>query len=130
MVTINPNSVGRVHLLDRVKMKIDSSVVERDRRERAARDTAERIATLRHIVFRNAASNRNVQALTKEAEAARLLTSAGNSADGFLVLGILRAAIDKRWHSVVLAGIRYFGEHPVADRLQELWNLNAGRSAV
>lgn len=119
-----------MHLLDRVRMKIDPSVVERDRRERAARETAERIATLRHIVFRNAASNRNVQALTKEAATARLLTSAGNSADGFLVLGILRVAIDKRWHAVVLAGIRYFGEHPVADRLQELWDLTAGRSAV
>jgi hypothetical protein len=111
---------------------VDRAGVERAERKRAARANEERIATLRHIVFRNAKPNRDVAALTNEPAAARLLISAGNSADGFQVLAIVRVAIDNRWHSVVQAGVRYFGEHPVADRIQELWQLThpAGRSAV
>lgn len=113
-----------------VTRNIDLAAVELAERKRIARETAERVATLRHIVFRNAASNRNVVALKNESAAARLLISAGNSADGLQVLAIVQLAIDNRWHSVTQAGIRYFGEHPVADRIQELWDLTTDRSAV
>lgn len=127
--TAQPRPPG-VSTLDWVTRNIDRAAVERADRKRVARETAERIATLHHIVFRNAVSNRNVEALKNEPAASRLLISAGNSADGFQVLAIVRVAIDNRWHSAVQAGVRYFGEHPVADRIQELWNLTTGRSAV
>jgi hypothetical protein len=117
-------------IVERCAMNVDPAAVERDRRERAARATADRIAVLRRIVFRNAAHDRDVEALTDEAGAARLLTAAHNNANGFLVLGILRVAVDNRWNQVVQAGVRHFGDHPVSDRIQELWELTTGRSAV
>jgi hypothetical protein len=42
----------------------------------------------------------------------------------------VRKAIDRRWSNVVQAGICYFCEHPVAQRIQELWNLTTGRGAA
>lgn len=117
-------------IVERVAKSVNREAVRRMREIEAPRATAERIAVLRQIVFRNAAQSRDLQALATEPEAAQLLISASNSADSFLVLGILHAAVDKRWAQVVQAGIRYFGEHPVADRLQELWDLTAGRTAV
>jgi hypothetical protein len=123
----------RLTIFDRAAMNVDREAVEAMRLEEAARRTAERIAELRHIVFRNAArGHRDVAALTNEPAAARLLISAGNSADAFLVLAIVQVAIDRRWSQVVKAGARYFGEHPVAQRIQELWDLTraSGRTAV
>ena len=121
----------RSHIVDRVAKRVDWADIERRRRDEAARATADRIAELRHIVFRNAArGNREIEDLTNEPDAARLLIRASGSADGFAVLAILRVAIDNRWGDVVKAGIRHFGEHPVAGRTQELWNLTTGRAAV
>ena len=117
-------------IVERVAKKIDRAAVQRMQLMEAARATEERIAVLRHIAFRNATYGRDVEALRNEAEAARLLISASNDAHSFLVLGILRVAIDNRWNQVVQAGIRHFGEHPVSDRIQELWDLTTGRSAV
>jgi hypothetical protein len=118
-------------ILERCTASVDRAAVERAEKERVARETAERIATLRHIVFRNAALGRlDIEGLTNEPAAARLLTSAGNNADGLAVLGILRVAIDHRWDQVVQAGVRYFGEHPVAARIQDLWNLTTGRGSA
>jgi hypothetical protein len=117
-------------VVERAAMNVDPVAVERMIRDEAAQATAERIAVLRHIVFRTAArGRRDIEALTTEPEAARLLVSASDEADGFAVLGFLRVAIDNRWHQVVRAGIRHFGEHPVADRIQELWDLT-GRPSV
>lgn len=133
VVTINADErpVFRTTIVDRAAKRVDWADVERRRRDEAARATADRIAELRHIVFSNAArGNRQIEALTTEADAARLLIAAGNSFDGFLVLAIVRVAIDNRWSDVVKAGVRYFGEHPVAARIHELWNLTADRSAV
>lgn len=124
MVTI---SVRRLTIFERAARNIDWEAVEATRRSEAERRTAERIAQLRHIVFRNAAHNRDIDDLKSEADAARLLIRASNQADGFAVLGILRVAIDRRWKEVVRAGIRHFDEHPVAARIQELWNLTADR---
>lgn len=82
-------------------------------------------------MFRTAArGNRYIEALSTEADAARLLISAGNNADGFQVLAIVRVAIDSQWGEVVKAGVRYFGEHPVAARIQELWHLATDRKTV
>jgi hypothetical protein len=123
----------RLTLPERAARNVDWATVEAARRNQAERRTVERIAELRHIVFRNATrGNGDVAALTNEPAAARLLTSAGNSADGFQVLAIVQVAIDNRWGDVVKAGARYFGEHPVAARIQELWNLTqaTGRTAV
>jgi hypothetical protein len=121
----------RLTLVDRAARNVDHAAVERMRQDQATRVTTERIKVLRHIVFRNAArGNREIEDITNEPEAARLLIQASVSADGFAVLGILRVAIDNRWGDVANAGIRYFGEHPVAGRIQELWNLTTGRSAV
>lgn len=111
-------------MAERVAKSIDPAAIEAMRRDEAARANAERIQDLRHIVFRNAArGRRNIEDLTNQADAASLLVAVGNQADGFAVLGILRIAIEKRWSQVVKAGIRYFGEHPVAARIQELWDL-------
>lgn len=117
-------------LMERVARNIDHAAIEAQRRHEAARATAQRIAHLRHIVFRNAAHNRDIEDLKNEADAARLLIRASQSADGFAVLGILRVAIDQRWRDVIRAGIRYFDEHPVATHIQELWHLTTDRSAV
>jgi hypothetical protein len=121
-------------IIDRAKKnyRVDPATAQRIKRDRVARETAERIAVLRRIVFRNAARNRDVAALRSEPDAARLLASASNQADSFLVLAILHTAIDNRWNHVVRAGIRYFGDHPVAARVQELWDLTltADRTAV
>ncbi len=112
-------------------MRVDWAEVERRRRDEAARSTAERVAQLRRIVFRNATrGNRRIEAVRTESDAARLLTSAGNNADGFQVLAIVQMGIDSRWGEVVKAGVRYFGEHPVATRIQELWNLTTDRKTV
>lgn len=113
-------------------MNVDRAAVERAEEARAARETAERIATLRHNIFRNAENSRNVDALTNESAAARLLISASDQALSFLVLGILRVAIDNRWSAVVRAGIKHFDDHPTAAAIQELWDLTlaTGRSAV
>jgi hypothetical protein len=130
-MTVNAEPpVFRTNIVDRAAKRIDWAAVERLRRDEAARARTERIAQLRHIVFRNAAGGRNLRALTTEADAAQLLISAGNSADGFLVLAIVKVAIENRWPAVVQAGRRFFGEHPVADRLQELWDLITNRSAI
>jgi hypothetical protein len=132
VVTINaeyPRS--GMTIVERAAKNVDRADVERMQQEEAARRTAKRIAVLRHIVFRNAArGRRDIEDLAGEPDAARLLIRAHNVADGFAILAIVRVAIDKRWHSVVQVGIRYFGEHPVATRIQELWNLTTGRSAV
>jgi hypothetical protein len=131
MISANDTRRSGLTIVDRAAMNVDRAAVKRHEREQAARATAERIKVLRHIVFRNAArGNREIEDLTNEPDAARLLIRASVSADGFAVLGILRVAIDNRWGDVVNAGIRYFGEHPVAERIQELWNLTTGRSAV
>lgn len=127
MVTISGH---RLTIFERAARKIDWEAVEATRRSEAERRTAERIAQLRHIVFRNAANNRDIDDLENEADAARLLIRASSQADGFAVLGILRVAIEKRWKEVVRAGIRHFDEHPVAARIQELWNLTADRPTV
>jgi hypothetical protein len=112
-------------------MNVDHAAVEAMRRNEAARAVAERIEVLRHIVFHNAArGNREIEDLTQEPEAARLLIRASASADGRMVLGILRVAIDNRWGDVVKAGARHFGEHPVAERIHELWTLTKDRAAV
>ncbi|KWX19723.1 hypothetical protein AFM11_34335 [Mycolicibacterium wolinskyi] len=132
MVTINARD--GLTILDRAARNVNHAAVEAHRRDEAARATSERINVLRHIVFRNSTrGHRSVAALTSEPAAARLLVSASNSADGFLVLAIVRVAIDNRWGDVVNAGVRYFEafeEHPIAARIQELWNLTTGRSAV
>jgi hypothetical protein len=105
------------------KFRADPATAQRIERDRVARETAQRIAVLRRIVFRNAAHNRGVAGLKNEHAAAELLTSASNNADSFLVLGILQMAVDHRWKEVVRAGIRHFGDHPVSARIQELWEL-------
>ncbi|WP_163713131.1 hypothetical protein [Mycobacterium timonense] len=111
-------------MAERVAKSVDPAAVEAMHRDEAARANEERIKVLRHIVFRNAARGRcDIEGLRNEADAARLLVSVGDQADGFAVLGILRVAIDNRWRQVVKAGIRYFGEHPVAARIQELWDI-------
>jgi hypothetical protein len=117
-------------IVERCKARIDPAAMERLEKDRVERATAERIAVLRHIVFRNAAHNRYVATLTNESDAAQLLITASNDADSFLVLGIVRVAIDNLWSQVVRAGIRHFGEHPVSAGIQELWDLTTGRSAV
>ncbi|WP_137145087.1 hypothetical protein [Mycolicibacterium sp. CR10] len=117
-------------IVNRCKARVDPAAVERIEKDRVARATAERIAILRHNVFRNAEHSRDVDALTNESGAARLLTAAHNNANSFLVLGILRTAIDNRWHHVVQAGISHFEDHPVSDRIQELWDLTTARSEV
>lgn len=81
-------------------------------------------------MFRNAARGRGDIDIADESAAARYLICASQSADGFAVLAILQIAIDHRWSDVVQAGIRHFGEHPVAARIQELWNLTTGRTAA
>lgn len=133
-MTISANHRGRVHLYDRVRRenRLDPATAARIERQRIARENAERIAVLRRIVFRNAARNSHLEALTNEHAAANLLSSAGDGADGFLVLAVAQVAIDNRWNSVVQAGICYFGDHPVAARLRELWNLTqiTDRAAV
>lgn len=125
VATINAERpLFRTHLVDRVTKNIDWETVERAKQAEAARRTVERIAELRHIVFRNATrSHRGIEALTNEPAAARLLISASRSADSRLVLGILQVAMDNRWGDVVKAGTRYFREHPVAARIRELWDL-------
>ncbi|WP_156744481.1 hypothetical protein [Mycobacterium sp. E740] len=126
-MTISPR---RLTLVERAATNIDHAAIEAQRRYQAARATVERVAALRHTVFRNAVRNRDIEDLKNEANAARLLIRASQSADGFAILGILRVAIDNRWGDVVRAGIHYFGEHPVAGRLPELWSLTADRSEV
>jgi hypothetical protein len=117
--------------MERAARNVDHAAVKAMRRNEAARTTTERIEALRHIVFHNATrGNRHIEALTNEPAAARLLILASESADGPMVLGILRVAIDNRWGDVVKAGARHFGEHPVAERIHELWSLTTGRSAV
>lgn len=117
-------------------MKVDRAAVEHAERNRAARANAERIQELRGIVFRNAAHDHDVDALTNQAAAARMLASARSTEDNFLILGIVRVAIDNRWHQVVQAGIRHFqkhrhfSDHPVSARIQELWDLTTGRGAA
>lgn len=133
MVTINTAEYPafRTHLVDRATKRVDWAAVERQRRVDAARVKTERIAELRHIVFHNAARGvRDIESLASESDAAHMLISASNQALGFYVLAIVRVAVDNRWHQVVRAGIRYFGEHPVAARIQELWNLTTDRAAV
>lgn len=132
MLTINVEPPAfQTHIVDRAAKHVDWAEDERRRRDEAARARTERIAQLRHIVFRNAArGNRDIEALTTEADAARLLISAGTNADGFQILAIVQVAIDSRWGEVVKAGVRYFDEHPVATRIQELWHLTTDRSAV
>lgn len=132
MVTINAEYPElRTHIVDRAAKRVDWAEVERQRQDEAVRARVKRIAELRHIVFRNAnRGHRGIEALTSEPEAARLLISAGNSADGRMVLAIVQVALDNRWSDVVKAGARYFGEHPVAARIHELWNLTADRAAV
>ena len=118
-------------IVERAVRNVDWADVERRHRDEAARATTQRIAQLRHIVFRNAArGRRDIEDIANEPAAARYLICASQSADGFAVLAILQVAIDHRWGDVVQAGIRYFGEHPVAARIQELWNLTAGRTAA
>lgn len=126
------NAEFRPHLVDRAARRVDWAAVERAKQAEAARRRVERIAELRHIVFYNASrGNRDVDTLTDEPAAARLLISARNSADGRLVLAILQVAIDHRWGDVVKAAARYFGEHPVAGRIDELWQLTTtDRAAV
>ncbi|MGV0603934.1 hypothetical protein [Mycolicibacterium sp. XJ1904] len=117
--------------MDRATKRVDWAEVEQQRRDEAARARTERIAQLRHIVFRNAARGHcDIEDLTNEPDAGRLLISAGNSADGFQVLAIVQVAIGKRWGDVVKAGARHFGEHPVAARIRELWNLTTDRTTV
>jgi hypothetical protein len=130
VVTISTQ--GRLTIMDRAAMNIDRAAIETARRAEAVRATAERIETLRHIMFRNATrDNSAIEGLTDETAAGRLLITASNQADGFLVLAIVREAIDRRWGNVVQAGIRYFDEHPVAQRIEELWHLtNAGRASA
>lgn len=118
-------------ILERAAKSVDRAAQARAKKAEDARVATERTKVLRHIVFRNSArGRRDIEGLTNEVDAARLLASASDQADGFAVLGILRVAIDHRWHRVVQAGIRYFGGHPVAARIQELWNLTTGRAAV
>lgn len=129
-VVSDEHSHFRTHIVDRAAKRVDWADVERRRRDEAARARTERIAQLRHIMFRNAVRGGHVEDLRTEADAARLLTSAGNCADGFTVLAIVQVAIDNRWSDVVKAGARYFGEHPVAARIHELWNLTTDRATV
>ncbi|APE15698.1 hypothetical protein BOH72_11185 [Mycobacterium sp. WY10] len=125
------NNERRLSIFERAAKNVDWEAVEAMRQREAERRKVERIAQLRHIVFRNAArGNRSVTALTRESAAAELLIRASKSADGFLVLAIVQVAVDRRWGQVVKAGARYFGEHPVAERIQELWNLTTDRPAV
>ncbi len=131
MISANDTRRSGLTIVDLAAMNVDHAAVKRHEREQAARATAERTKVLRHIVFRNAArSNREIEALSTEADAARLLISAGNNADGFQVLAIVQVAVDSRWSEVVKAGVRYFGEHPVAARIQELWDLTTDRKTV
>ncbi|CAA0136111.1 Uncharacterised protein [Mycolicibacterium vanbaalenii] len=110
--------------MERAEKRVDWAAVEARRRDEAARATVERIKTLRRSVFHNVArGRRDVAALRNEPDAAELLVAASNSAHDFMVLAILQKAIANRWDQVVRAGIGYFGDHPVADRIQELWNL-------
>ncbi|MCA2253864.1 hypothetical protein JF710_11855 [Mycobacterium intracellulare] len=120
----------RPTLVEQAARNIDRDAIEVRRRDQAARQTAERIAQLRHVVFCNAARGRHIEDLRTEADAARLLISADNCADGLTVLAIVQVAMDNRWSDVVRAGIRYFGEHPVAARIHELWTLTTHRSTA
>lgn len=131
MVTISVRD--GLTLVDRAAKNVDWSAVERQKRAEAARAREARIVELRHNIFCDAArGNRDINALTDQPAAARLLIAAGNNADSFQVLAIVRVAIDNQWPSVVQAGVCYFGDHPVADRIQELWRLthSTGRSLV
>jgi hypothetical protein len=87
--------------------------------------STERVAHLRHTIFRNTPRNRTVDALTNEPDAARLLISARNQAYHDLIRSILAKAIDNRWELVVRAIIKHFDDHPLAPPIQELWNLTA-----
>ena len=83
MVTISTQ--GRLTIMDRAAINIDRAAIETARRAEAVRATAERIETLRHIMFRNATRGSSaIEGLTDETAAGRLLITASNQADGFL----------------------------------------------
>ena len=48
-------------IVERVARNIDHAAVQRMQQDEAARATTQRIAQLRHIVFRNAAHNRDIE---------------------------------------------------------------------
>lgn len=102
-------------LIERAEMNVDSAAVERRRREAAVRARAERIETLRRVLFQDACrGQRDIESLTNEAAAARVLVSAHKSAHDRLVLAILQVAIDNRWSDVVRAGARHFAFNRMA----------------
>lgn len=111
-------------IVERAARNIDHAAIEAKRRDEAAQATTERIKTLRDVAFRNASrGNREIAALTNEPAAAELLIRASENFDRRMVLEILKVAVDNQWGDVVRAGIRYFGEQPVAGHIHELWNL-------
>ncbi len=113
-------------------MNVDRAAVERNERIRAARAAEERQKFLYSRLFQHVTPNRDVAGLRTEGQANDMYRRAPGG-DTPLQLQILRVAIDNRWGSVVNAFIKtWAGEHPIANTVQELWNLtvSTGRAAV
>jgi hypothetical protein len=117
-------------IVERAATNVDRAALKRMQQDEEARATAERIAHLRHTIFRNTPGDRNVDALTNEEAAARLLISARNHGYHDLIRAILAKAIDRRWPTVVRAILKHFDDNPLGPLIQELWDLTTHRTAV
>lgn len=105
---------------ERAERNVDHAALERSKREQAQRATNERIAQLRSVLFDNGLGW-SFRAYADEPAAAQALIQAHQSFYDAQVLGILKQAMDNRWHTIVEAGIRHFGEAGTATRLREVW---------
>lgn len=113
-------------------MNVDRETAARFKAKQAARAAEERRKLLYGRLFHHVTLNRDVASLRTESQASDMYRCAPGG-DTPLQMQILRVAIDNRWSSVVNAFIKaWAGEHPIANTVQELWNLTptTGRSAV
>jgi hypothetical protein len=120
-----------VALVERVVRKVDRAAVKRAEQEEIARTNAERREFLYDQLFRNVSPGRDVLSLLTESTAQELFARA-LYVDVQQQIAILQVAVDHRWSSIVTAFIKHWAgdpQHPIADTVQELWNLTTTRSA-
>lgn len=120
-------------MLDLIARGVDRAAAQQDRQARQTRADQERMVFLYSRLFRNVTASREVVALRSEAEARQMFSNALATADNRLQVEILRAAVDKRWASIVTAFIKvWHDEHPIGKTVDELWTLvlTTGRAAV
>lgn len=111
-------------IIERARRNVDWAAVERAKKAEDARAAVERREFLYGRLFDSAGDpGTDVAGLRSESEAQELFSRAIASFDSPLQIKVLHVAVDNRWTSIVRGFGKVWDGHPIADTVQELWNL-------